>query len=39
VAGLWLAVSVYLARHARLRMRAQEASPLASAPGDASAAR
>lgn len=37
VAGLWLAVSVYLARHARLRARAQEVPPLASAPGDAPA--
>jgi AAA family ATP:ADP antiporter len=37
VAGLWLAVSVYLARNARIRTHAQQAPALASAPGDAPA--
>jgi AAA family ATP:ADP antiporter len=37
VAGLWLAVSVYLARNARIRTHAQQAPALASAPSDAPA--
>lgn len=37
VAGLWLAVSLYLARHARIRTHAQEVAALASAPSDAPA--
>jgi hypothetical protein len=37
VAGLWLAVSVYLARNARIRTHAQQVAALASAPSDAPA--
>jgi AAA family ATP:ADP antiporter len=35
VAGLWLAISMYLARHPRVRARPQAAPSLASASGDA----
>ncbi len=37
MAGLWLAVSLYLARHPRVRARIQAAPAMASAPGDAPA--
>jgi hypothetical protein len=37
MAGLWLAVSLYLARHPRVRAGIQAAPAMASAPGDAPA--
>ncbi len=37
MAGLWLAVSLYLARHPRVRARIHAAPAMASAPGDAPA--
>jgi len=37
VAGLWLAISMYLARHPRVLARIQAGPSLASASGDAPA--